>query len=143
MKKLVKVKFKDEYKEKLDYNRPTDRDRFDIKKIFFIIEMGLGEPRNNPNFVSYIVVDIFRKFFSFSKLRLSKEQLLIIYDKRKKGLTNDLNFVNSFVDYENIDENYMNNLESLETFEPFIHVTHSPNYDYYDIKTVLYTCEDK
>ena len=143
MKKLVKVKFKDEYKERLDYNRPNDRDRFDIKKIFFIIEMGLGEPRNNPNFVSYIVVDIFRKFFSFSKLRLSKEQLLIVYDKRKKGLTNDLNFVNSFVDYENIDENYMNNLESLETFEPFIHVIHSPKYDYYDIKTVLYTCEDK
>ena len=143
MKKLVKVKFKDEYKERLEYNRPTDRDRFDIKKIFFIIEMGLGEPRNNPNFAPYIVVDIFRKFFSFSKLRLSKEQLLIVYDKRKKGLTDDLNFVNSFVDYENIDENYMNNLESLGSFEPFIHVTHSPNYDYYDVKTVLYTCEDK
>ena len=143
MKKLVKIKFKNEYKEKLDYNRPTDRDRFDIKKIFFIIEMSLGEPRNNPNFVSYVVVDIFRKFFSFSKLGLSKEQLLIVYDKRKKGLTNDLNFVNSFVDYENIDENYMNNLELLETFEPFIHVTHAFRYDYYDIKTVLYTCEDK
>ncbi len=143
MKKLVKVKFKNEYVEKLDYNRPNDRDRFDIKTIFFIIEMGLGEPRNNSNFVSYIVVDIFRKFFSFSKLGLSKEQLLIVYDKRKKGLTNDLNFVNSFVDYENIDENYMNNLETLETFEPFIQVIHFPNYDYYDIKTVLYTCEDK
>ena len=143
MKKLVKVKFKDEYKEKLDYNRPNDRDRFDIKKIFFIIEMGLGEPRNNPNFVSYIVVDISRKFFSFSKLGLSKNQLLIIHNKRNKGLTNDLNFVDSFMDYENIDENYMNNLESLETFEPFIHVTHAFRYDYYDIKTVLYTCEDK
>lgn len=143
MKKLVKVKFKDEYIEKVDYNRPNDRDRFDIKKIFFIIEIGLGEPRNNPNFVSYIVVDIFRKFFSFSKLGLSKEHLLIVYDKRKNGLTNDLNFVDSFVDYENIDENYMNNLESLETFEPFIHVTHAFRYDYYDIKTILYTCEDK
>ena len=143
MKKLVKVKFKDEYVEKLDYNRPTDRDRFNIKTIFFIIEIGVGEPRNNPNFMPYIVVDIFRKFFSFSKLGLSKEQLLIVYDKRKNGLTDDLNFVNSFVDYENIDENYMNNLESLETFEPFIHVTHAFKYDYYDIKTILYTCEDK
>ena len=146
MKKLVKVKFKDEYKERLDYHRLSDRDRFDIKKIFFIIEVGLGEPRNNPNFVSYIVVNIFRKFFSFSKLGLSKEQLLIVYDKRKKGLTNDLNFVNLFVEYENIDENYMNTLESLETFEPFepfIHVTHAFRYDYYDIKTILYTCEDK
>jgi hypothetical protein len=142
MKKLVKVKFKDEYKERLDYSRPYDRDRFDIKKIFFIIEIGNDEI-GRPNIIPYIMVDIFRKFFSFSKLRLSKEQLVIVYDKRKKGLTNDLNFVNSFVDYENIDENYMNNLESLETFEPFIHVTHSPNYDYYDIKTVLYTCEDK
>ena len=142
MKKLVKVKFKDEYKERLDYNRPNDRDRFDIKKIFFIIEIGNAEI-GRPNIIPYIMIDIFRKFFSFSKLRLSKEQLVIVYDKRKKGLTNDLNFVNSFVDYENIDENYMNNLESLETFEPFIHVTHSPNYDYYDIKTVLYTCEDK
>jgi hypothetical protein len=142
MKKLVKVKFKDEYKERLDYSRPYDRDRFDIKKIFFIIEIGNDEI-GRPNIIPYIMVDIFRKFFSFSKLRLSKEQLLIVYDKRKKGLTNDLNFVNSFVDYENIDENYMNNLESLESFEPFIHVTHSPNYDYYDIKTVLYTCEDK
>ena len=143
MKKLVKVKFKDEYKEKLDYNRSTDRDRFDIKKIFFIIEMETPQPISNQYFIPYIIVDIFRKFFSFSKLRLSKEQLLIVYDKRKKGLTNDLNFVNSFVDYENIDENYMNNLESLETFEPFIQVIHFPNYDYYDIKTVLYTCEDK
>jgi hypothetical protein len=142
VKKLVKVKFKDEYKERLDYSRPNDRDRFDIKKIFFIIEIGDDEI-GRPNIIPYIMVDIFRKFFSFDKLRLSKEQLLIVYDKRKKGLTNDLNFVNSFVDYENIDENYMNNLESLETFEPFIHVTHSPNYDYYDIKTVLYTCEDK
>jgi hypothetical protein len=142
MKKLVKVKFKDEYKERLDYSRPYDRDRFDIKKIFFIIEIGNDEI-GLPNIIPYIMVDIFRKFFSFDKLRLSKEQLLIVYNKRKKGLTNDLNFVNSFVDYENIDENYMNNLESLETFEPFIHVTHSPNYDYYDIKTVLYTCEDK
>ena len=44
---------------------------------------------------------------------------------------------------KNIDENYMNNLESLESFEPFIHVTHAFRYDYYDIKTVLYTCEDK
>jgi hypothetical protein len=142
MKKLVKVKFKDEYKERLDYSRPYDRDRFDIKKIFFIIEIGNDEI-GRPNIIPYIMVDIFRKFFSFDKLRLSKEQLLIVYNKRKNGLTNDLNFVNSFVDYENIDENYMNNLESLETFEPFIHVTHSPNYDYYDIKTVLYTCEDK
>ena len=142
MKKLVKVKFKDEYVEKLDYSRPTDRDRFDIKKIFFIIELGNAEI-GRPNFIQYVVVDILRKFFSFSKLGLSKEQLLIVYDKRKKGLTNDLNFVNSFVDYENIDENYMNNLETLETFEPFIQVIHFPNYDYYDIKTVLYTCEDK
>ena len=142
MKKLVKVKFKDEYIEKLDYNRPNDRDRFDIKKIFFIIELGNAEI-GRPNFIPYIVVDIFRKFFSFSKLGLSKEQLLIVYDKRKNGLTDDLNFVNSFVDYENIDENYMNNLESLETFEPFIHVTHAFRYDHYDIKTVLYTCEDK
>ena len=142
MKKLVKIKFKDEYKEKLDYNRPNDRDRFDIKTIFFIIELGNAEI-GRSNFIPYIVVDIFRKFFSFSKLGLSKEQLLIVYDKRKKGLTNDLNFVNLFVEYENIDENYMNNLESLKIFEPFIHVTHSPNYDYYDIKTVLYTCEDK
>lgn len=143
VKKLVKVKFKNEYIEKLDYNRPSDRDRFDIKKIFFIIEMETPQPISHSCFIPYITVDIFRKFFSFSKLRLSKEQLLIVYDKRKKGLTNDLNFVNSFVDYENIDENYMNNLKSLETFEPFIHVTHFPNYDYYDIKTVLYTCEDK
>ena len=142
MKKLVKVKFKDEYKERLDYNRPTDRDRFDIKKIFFIIEIGNDEIVRT-NIIQYIMVDIFRKFFSFSKLRLSKEQLLIVYDKRKKGLTDDLNFVNSFVDYENIDENYMNNLESLESFEPFIHVMHSPDYDYYGIETVLYTCEDK
>ena len=142
MKKLVKVKFKDEYKEKLDYNRPNDRDRFDIKKIFFIIEIGNAD-FGRTNIIPYIMVDIFRKFFSFDKLGLSKEQLLIVYDKRKNGLTNDLNFVNSFVDYENIDENYMNNLESLESFESFIHVTHSPNYDYYDIKTVLYTCEDK
>ena len=142
MKKLVKVKFKDEYKERLDYNRPNDRDRFDIKKIFFIIELGNAEI-GRPNFITYIVVDIFRKFFSFAKLGLSKEQHLIVYDKRKSGLTDDLNFVNSFVDYENIDENYMNNLESLETFEPFIQVIHFPNYDYYDIKTILYTCEDK
>lgn len=142
MKKLVKVKFKDEYKERLDYNRPKDRDRFDIKKIFFIIELGDAEI-GRPNFIQYVVVDILRKFFSFSKLRLSKEQLLIVYDKRKKGLTNDLNFVNLFVEYENIDENYMNNLETLETFEPFIQVIHFPNYDYYDIKTILYTYEDK
>ena len=142
MKKLVKVKFKDEYIEKLDYSRPSDRDRFNIKKIFFIIELGNAEI-GWPNFIQYIIVDIFRKFFSFDKLRLSKEQLLIVYDKRKNGLTDDLNFVNSFVDYENIDENYMNNLESSETFEPFIQVIHSPNYDYYDIKTILYTCEDK
>ena len=142
MKKLVKVKFKDEYKERLDYNRPNDRDRFNIKKIFFIIEIGNAEI-GRPNIIPYIMVDIFRKFFSFSKLRLSKEQLVIVYDKRKKGLTNDLNFVNLFVEYENIDENYMNNLESLDSFEPFIHVTHSPNYDHYDIKAVLYTCEDK
>ncbi len=142
MKKLVKVKFKDEYKEKLDYNRPNDRDRFDIKKIFFIIEVG-NASISRPNIIPYIMVDVFRKFFSFDKLCLSKEQLLIVYDKRKNGLTNDLNFVNSFVDYENIDENYMNNLETLESFEPFIQVIHFPNYDYYDIKTVLYTCEDK
>ena len=127
---------------KKDYNRPTDRDRFNIKTIFFIIELGNAEI-GRPNIIPYIMIDIFRKFFSFSKLGLSKEQLLIVYDKRKNGLTDDLNFVNSFVDYENIDENYMNNLESLETFEPFIHVIHSPKYDYYDIKTVLYTCEDK
>ena len=142
MKKLVKVKFKDEYIEKLDYNRASDRERFNIKTIFFIIELGNAEI-GRSNFIPYIVVDIFRKFFSFSKLGLSKEQLLIVYDKRKKGLTNDLNFVNSFVDYENIDENYMNNLETLETFEPFIQVIHFPNYDYCDIKTILYTCEDK
>ena len=139
MKKLVKVKFKNEYIEKLDYNRASDRERFDIKKIFFIIELGNAEI-GRPNFIQYIIVDIFRKFFSLDKLGLSEEQF---YNKRKNGLTNDLNFVNSFVDYENIDENYMNNLESLETFEQFIHVTYSHNYDYYDIKTVLYTCEDK
>ena len=143
MKKLVKVKFKDEYKERLEYNRPNDRDRFDIKKIFFIIEMETPQPISNQYFIPYIIVDIFRKFFSFDKLRLSKEQLLIVYDKRKNGLNNDLNFVNSFVDYENIDENYMNNLESLESFEPFIHVMHSPDYDRYGIETVLYTYEDK
>ena len=142
VKKLVKVKFKNEYIEKLDYNRPTDRDRFGIKTIFFIIEIGNVEI-GRPNIIPYIMIDIFRKFFSFSKLGLSKEQLLIVYDKRKKGLTDDLNFVNLFVEYENIDENYMNNLESLESFEPFIHVTHAFKYDYYDIKTILYTCEDK
>ena len=139
MKKLVKVKFKDEYKEKLDYNRASDRERFNIKTIFFIIELGNAEI-GRPNFIQYVVVDILRKFFSLDKLGLTEEQF---YNKRKNGLTNDLNFVNSFVDYENIDENYMNNLESLKTFEPFIQVIHFPKYDYYDIKTILYTCEDK
>ena len=91
--------------------------------IYFIIEIGNAEIWR-ANIIPYIMIDIFRKFFSFSKLRLSKEQLLIVYDKRKKGLTDDLNFVNSFVDYENIDENYMNNLESLESFEQFINVMH-------------------
>jgi hypothetical protein len=39
VKKLVKVKFKNEYAEKLDYNRSNDRDHFDIKTIFFIIDI--------------------------------------------------------------------------------------------------------
>ena len=83
MKKLVKVKFKDEYKERLDYNRPKDRDRFNIKTIFFIIEMETPQPISNQYFIPYIIVDIFRKFFSLDELGLSEEQFLIVYNKRK------------------------------------------------------------